>query len=181
MKIRRKINIACVIALHLLFSNYALATIMPELSIEEMTKRSSLVIVGKVESVTGKWNAENTTILTHAIISPKTFLIGNSEKDLLVIELLGGTVDSLTTTAVGEASLNSGEEVVLFLTQNTKGQSESYRIVGHAQGKFRIIKSHETNRMLVERDLNGINFISNQSSSIPKYFDDLVEQIKNLK
>jgi len=181
MRILRVSVMASGLVVNVLLGSLALATIMPELTVEEMTKKSALVLVGKVESVACKWNSDQTTILTYARIVPVLFLAGRTEEKFIVVELLGGTVGNITTTAVGEAVLKANEEVVVFLTRHQRTQPNAYQVVGHAQGKFRIIKSPDTNRMLVERDLIGISFMGSERASEPKFLDELIKQIENVK
>jgi hypothetical protein len=154
------------------------ATIMKEASIEKMTKASDLIIIGKVESINCIWVENGKMIHTFVTISIESLVKGVSDKKNIVVEIPGGTVGEITAMAMGEAKFFSQEKVILFLRKNRIIPSKTYFVVGLCQGKFRINPNDIDNRNVLVRNLEGITIIEKKGSFIPRYLDELINEIK---
>lgn len=154
------------------------ATIMKEASITRMTKDSDLVIIGKVESVDCRWVEGGKMIHTFVTISIEKVIKGVNGIKSVVVEVSGGTIDNLTAMTMGEAKFHQGEAVLLFLVKNKIPTVTTYFVVALCQGKFRILSKDNDNRNLLERNLEGITIIEKKANVIPKYLDELIDEIK---
>lgn len=164
----------------LAFSNVTQATIMKEASIENMTKDADLIIIGRVEVIDCRWVQNGKMIHTFVTISIESLIKGSLDRKSIIVEVPGGIVGEITAMAMGEAKFYPKEEIILFLRKNRIIPSTTYFVVGMCQGKFRICKNDINNKNLLERDLEGITLVEKKGSFIPKYLDELVNQIKKI-
>ncbi len=151
----------------LLLAGTAQATIVKSLNLEQMTKAADVIVVGEVLARTSAWNEEKTRIYTVTRIRVAEALKGSSGGDEIEVRQIGGTVDGLTQSIVGNAKLKEGEEVVLFLDQDER--LPYHYVVGMAQGKFSIDRSGKN--PLVVRSLAGL--------ALAKVKDKKIETLKH--
>lgn len=94
---------------------------------DELINRSDLIVIGTVSDKTGAWNTEDgkkppryalvsTGISTYYVIDEFELLKG--ETDQIRVRAPGGTVDGYTTYASPMQTLEVGDTVLLFLTNN---------------------------------------------------------------
>jgi hypothetical protein len=144
--------VACSLAWGLLHCLAAEATTVVKLSLEEMTRRSKRIVVGRCISTESRWNGKNTLILTFSKFSVSEDLKGESGGSITVMTV-GGTVNGVTQTVSGTPQFAADEEVVLFL-EGTK--SSQWQPVGLSQGRFRILRESGTGQQEVVHDLSGL-------------------------
>lgn len=122
-----------------LFGLIALLTLLPfsaagvrKLTLEDLTRGASRIVVGDVVSTQAQW--EDGRIVTLATVQVDHNLKGSGAAQV-VVRIPGGTIGNLTMK-VGEAPvLNAGEEVVLFLRPNVCPCD----VYGWFQGKFTVV------------------------------------------
>jgi len=123
-------------------SSEGYASSMRRLGVEELTNLSSNIIIGGVTNISSYWSFGHSTIHTDVTIELMTVLEGKIADNSIILELLGGTVDGITTAVVGGPSFRVGEEVLLFLgsARSVMYQAERIRfyLVGLSQGKFNL-------------------------------------------
>lgn len=136
----------------LLLAGAAQATIVKSLSLEQMTTAADVIVVGEVLARTSAWNDEKTRIYTVTRVRVAEALKGSPGGGEIEVRQIGGTVDGLTQSIVGNAKLKEGEEVVLFLDQDER--LPYHYVVGMAQGKFSIDRSGKSPRVV--RSLAGL-------------------------
>lgn len=171
-------------ALAVLFTTICLQAVMfgnaeRLLTICELTEKSEFIIIGTVDSVTSQYSSDSTTIYTNVILSPTTYLKGTPVSDNLSVKVFGGMVGHMLLYVPSSADFEMGESALVFLASDTSVLNAVYRVVGWAQGKFTIYYDNQTGQYLVTRDLDGIDFISDQESGTPELLDDLKTQITN--
>lgn len=110
------------------------ATIMIPLSVEELSQRAELVLHGTVESKACLKDPEG-NIITKIGFKVAEVWKGQLATNYFTIIHGGGTVDGLTTVVGGQAEYQMGEEVVVYLRLNDRGEGFS---IGLAQGKFNV-------------------------------------------
>ena len=110
------------------------AAVVPELSLEELTRQSQVIVHGRVLRSWSEWDAKRQNIWTHHEIEVLDPLSGSVQKTVVASEP-GGTVDGLTMRISGEVAYAQGEEMVLFLYRTPIGY---LRATGYAQGKYTI-------------------------------------------
>ena len=105
------------------------------LSVADLTKRSHVIAVGAVASVSSEWNSQKTTIYTRIGLSVEDLFKGAPSGEMLSFYQLGGEVGN-TASSVGEAAtFKRGERVVVFLYRN---KEQKLALVASFQGKFSI-------------------------------------------
>ncbi|MGK0358566.1 MAG: hypothetical protein ACI9U2_000855 [Bradymonadia bacterium] len=152
MKTHFKTMLRIAISLCLL-STAAWATIVQALNLEQLSKTADVVVHGRVLSQSTAWNASHSRIYTVTTVSVTDPLKGPHKKGTAIqIRQLGGTVDGITQSIVGNAVLRTDEEVVLFLNHDPK--KALHYVVGMAQGKYTV--QREGKAALVRHDLRGL-------------------------
>jgi uncharacterized protein (DUF2249 family) len=129
------------------------ATIVQALNLEQISKEAAVVVHGHVRTQTAAWNPEKTRIYTVTEVQVVEPIKGPHQASSTIrIRQLGGTVDGITQTIVGNAKLKVDEEVVLFLDHDPSKQL--HYVVGMAQGKFAVDRRSGTPRVV--RSLKGL-------------------------
>lgn len=116
------------------------ATIMTPLSVEDLAQRAQLVLHGTVASKTCLKDSDG-NIITKLGFNVAEVWKGTLTTNVFTIIHGGGTVDGVTTVVGGQAEYEIGEEVVVYLRLNERGEGVS---IGLAQGKFHVWKDDQT-------------------------------------
>lgn len=127
------------------------ATIMIPLSVEDLTQRAELVLHGTVESKVCLKDPDG-NIITKLGFQVAEVWKGNLSTNYFTIIHGGGTVDGLTTVVGGQAEYEIGEEVVVYLRLNERGEGVS---IGLAQGKFHVWKADQTGEKFAHNLFHG--------------------------
>jgi len=192
---KRKLNLNLLLFLVLiglvLVSNILFASDTKELSIKEITSLSDNVVHGKVISIISYWNYSKTTILTDVEVEIVTVYKGNLDKKKnTIIQLLGGTIDDISTIIIGGANFKINEEVILFLKTpqiiNLDINKQKHHIIALAQGKYSVKMDKLNNTKVAYRssfemdDYPESNF--NPQTRIKREFNlkEFIKQIKNI-
>jgi hypothetical protein len=104
------------------------------LSLQELSDRSSLIVVGAVSKMESLWNPERTKIFTFIQIEVEDYIKG-AERELLTVRIPGGTAEGITEVHPGGPTFVEGEKVLLFLAPGD-GYSDS---AGLNQGTYSIL------------------------------------------
>lgn len=104
------------------------------LSPQELSDKSSLIIVGTIIKTESSWNAERTKIFTFVEIEVEEYVKGQGDKTI-TIRVPGGTAEGITEEHTGNPTFSVGEKVLLFLNPGHPYSD----IVGAYQGKYTII------------------------------------------
>lgn len=161
---RRMHVIYCVLIAVLLF------TVMYEdavaqtrrLPLEELSKKSELIVTGKVLDQRSEWNEEKTKIYTRVTVSVDEYHKGEGAEETVTVTHLGGEIGEVGELYTGTARFKKDEEVVLFLRKDLKG---NLRVAGSNQGKFTVVKDERTGKRMIGKS---------------KLLDDFKIQIKNI-
>ena len=166
------------------FSSSAQATTLIRMSIEELTNNNATVILGDVLSVESYWNSTHTFIFSDVRIAIAETIKGRTPQDELVITLMGGTVEDVTTLIVGGPELAPGKTYLLFLGSNIlPGNTTVQTVRDHIQGVFDVIQTREgwraisqANRHPLLADKQGATIPPGGSTGVP--LDDIVRSIQ---
>ena len=145
------------------------STTVEKLSLEELTRRSRKIVVGRCLSTASRWNEKHTLILTFSKFAVSEDLKGRSHGSVTVMTV-GGTVDGITQTVSGSPHFFPNEEAILFL-EATK--SSHWQPVGLSQGKFLIVKDPRGSEKEVMHNLNGLELYDTSAKALsvqPKSF-----------
>ncbi len=129
-------------------------------NIPDLTKEAGTIVIGTVQgklaSVEDKSEWRGADVYTDFALTPKRFLKNPQPDKDLVVRLAGGIAKCRAVRVEGEASLKSGETVLLFLSKARDGE---WIVAGASQGKYKLsggkaINSHsETPRSVLEKKI----------------------------
>ncbi|MBI4481475.1 MAG: hypothetical protein HY652_01160 [Acidobacteria bacterium] len=130
------------------------ATIVLQMSLEELAGRSDAVVHGLAERSWSAWDDERGKIYTYTLVRVDDSLKG-PWRERIVVKELGGTVGDMTMTVGGAPEFQPGEEVVLFLVLDRQGD---FRTLGFTQGKFEV--QTEGGQKVVVRRTEGATIVT---------------------
>jgi hypothetical protein len=127
--------LALVLALALgAWSHTALASVVKALSLEELTRKADLIVVGVGAEAQARRNDDGRLIVTDVSVDVQQVLKGAAKPgEDVIVTLLGGNLDGLGLRVPGEASIPIGKPALLFLYRSGPG-GRDLRVVGMAQG-----------------------------------------------
>ena len=145
------------LALTLTLAVPARATVMVEVSLEDMTRGADAIVRGTVTRTgvrvqVGEGHAEPYSVTEIAV---SEWLSGHGNDHLTVRER-GGEWQGGGVWIDGTPHYDAGEEVVLFLERNPNGRD--FRTYAMAQGKFEVLRGVPGTPGQVRRDLEGMAF-----------------------
>jgi hypothetical protein len=135
-----------------LFINNADASILEKMTTEQLTHKSSFVIIGIVTDIQYAKDQKTGIINTFVKISIKEYVKGSSDNAELEVSFPGGVYDGIKLTVDDTPEFKLFEKVMVFTYPNKNNQ---YGIVGWKQGKYTIENDQD-----VENKTSLSNFIS---------------------
>ena len=152
---KRMHGIFCVIIPIFLFTANSVAQTR-KLPLEELSKKSELIVTGKVVDQRSEWNEEKTRIYTRVTVSVDEYHKGERAERTLTVTHLGGEVGEVGELYTGTARFEKDEEVFLFLKKDQKG---NYRVTGSNLGKYKIQHDPRTGQKMIgkNRTLNDFS------------------------
>ena len=162
-----------------LLDAFARAATQRALDLPALVEGADIIIVGRAVEAETAWNPEHTRIYTHTTFTVEESLKGE-QQDTLVIETLGGIAEGLGMIVPGMPVFRPGERDVIFVT--TGRQTGTHRVLGWAQGRFRIQRETKTRQESLSRKLVGISLLSRLDPTLKsiRYLDELQEAIRQL-
>ena len=127
--------VSLVIGLCCLAAPIAGATTIQEMSIRDMVTMAPSIVVGTVESSSSRWNEDHSLIVTDIRIRVVDVLKGPSLSGLVITQP-GGRVGKLRVDVDGASAYPVGNEAVLFVAPDAKGQ---HQVLGLSRGRFDIV------------------------------------------
>ena len=123
------------------------ATMVPRMSLEQLTDQSQIIVHGQIVRSWSAWDEGHQFIWTHhelTVIDP----LKGPAKPTITFSEPGGSVDGVSMNIAGTPRFAPGEEAVLFLYQTPIGY---LRTTGWGQGKYNISERRvHTNLRAVE-------------------------------
>jgi hypothetical protein len=117
-----------------------------ELSTEQLTTGSDVVVVGKVAGMKSAWTADKSRIVTTVSISVNEQLKGTASGSTLSIVVPGGEIDGVGELYSHSAKFHRDEEVVVFARKDKEG---TLRVAGGSQGKLSVTRDAEKGQVRV--------------------------------
>jgi hypothetical protein len=157
-------------------------TVSNDLTMQEMTQRSDLIVTGQCVETRSTW-VDGRRLVTLATISVDDAIKGASTSTVTVA--LPGGIDSnrkhpISMNYPGAPTIQTDEDVFLFLTR-ADSPADTYSVMGYAQGKLSIVNNEE-GKPMVSRDLNkmrvsrAVGVVRGQQQLIP--LTEFKERIK---
>ncbi|HEX8926719.1 MAG TPA: hypothetical protein VF786_13050 [Terriglobales bacterium] len=138
------------IAVLVLLCGVGSATTVKPLSVEELTTRSTHVVLARAVGSRSAWNAAHTLIYTETRFTAEQNLKGTAPATFSVRQI-GGSADGYTQKVSGVRGWQPGEEAVLFL-RPSEANDGTYAITGLMQGNF-AVKQTNAGKVMVS---NGV-------------------------
>ncbi len=131
----------------------ASATVILAVGLDELTRTSDVIFVGRVLRV-GTVVPPGQVVHTEIAFAPTEILKGQSafRDGKLTLRVVGGRNGEYEVRIPGMPQFREGEEVLLFLQKT----ADNYAIAGLPLGVFRIHRDPATGKALVTRRLNGV-------------------------
>jgi hypothetical protein len=117
----------------LLLAGPALASTALQMDVPSLTRAASEVVRARVIGTRSAWTEDHRRIVTFVELEVLETWKGAPRTRLTVLQF-GGEVDGIGQQVSGVASLDSGQEVVVFVER----QGPIHRVVGLAQGVYRV-------------------------------------------
>lgn len=146
----RRLSALAVLALALLTSSLAYATVVVPLTLADQVQRADLVVRARVGNVRSAYVAERGAILSWTELEVTESLKGQAPV-ALTLRQMGGTADGQTMLVPGDAHLAAGEEVILFLRRDRSGTGDVL-LLALAQSAY-VIHGQQA-----QRDLSQLTF-----------------------
>jgi hypothetical protein len=135
-------------------TNVASGTVVEPLTVTDLAAESSHVVRAHIIArYVLPERGPRGEIYTRIELDVHEYILGMGPAEI-TIQQLGGQLGELTMVLSGNATLEPGQEMVLFLDHSP--EHELYYIVGLAQGAFTIDRSGPM--PTVDRDLSGLAF-----------------------
>jgi len=149
-----------VLGLFLLVPGLAGASIVLQLSEQQMSLKAEQIVRGRVVKKESRWETKQKRIYTYITISVLDRMKGSKAQEV-TIRQLGGSARGYGMYVPGTAKFRLGEEVVLFLekanTVKTKNLPTYYHVMGMSYGKFSVIQHPKTKLRYMIRDVKGLS------------------------
>ena len=129
----------------------ATATTVQKFSLQELTQKSSAIVMAKVEDTYSRREAQGGEIYTYITLRVLEPVKGMKGETSVTIRQIGGRVDNLESIVSGMPSFRKDEEVVLFLT--ARDVAGYPWVMGLEQGKYSVV-TDEKGRKSVRNELS---------------------------
>ncbi len=131
--------------------------------ITELTKKSDLIIVGKVQNIRSEWNRNKTRIYSKITLHVDQLVKGKSQGSEVTFLQPGGEIGTVGEVYSDIPRFKDKEDVLVFLEKAKYGLS--YRVTGGMAGKFPV----EVNTKLNQKTVGGTDL------------NNIIGQIKNVE
>ena len=167
------------------------------MSLDEVTAKSEVIVLGRVEAAESGWSDDGRIILTRATVSVERALKGGARAQVIV-ETPGGRIGEVAMIASGAPVFHTGDRVVLFLelarSQGAGGRGAAggaarrLAVVGWSLGKMDVTRDPRTGRDLVRDRTSGASYLDRQGKPVtperagkgPAELQQFLEQVQGL-
>ncbi len=131
----------------------ARATVLAELSLDELAERADAIVFARVRRSGTRTALVDGRLapVTVTVLSVREWLKGSGGSEVAIVER-GGPHGGGRAITLGSPAYTPGETVVAFLARRADG----FATVGMVQGKFRVLDPDDPARASVLRDLRGV-------------------------
>jgi len=128
----------------------ASATVIQQLTIEEMADRADAIVLGRHLESKSMWVGR--MLVTRVTVAVSELLKGEAQS-MVTVEILGGVDRNrkvpIAMTVPGAPRIHSGEDVILFLSRiAAPAGAGEYEIVGFSQGKLSVVEDAQGRQVI---------------------------------
>ncbi|MEW5925198.1 MAG: hypothetical protein AB1746_14535 [Candidatus Zixiibacteriota bacterium] len=138
------------LASFLLIATMSQAAVVEKLTLSDMAKYSTRIVIGTITDVSSAWNNDHTQIYTTIVLDVAESLKGKTEQTITFTQL-GGTAEGIRVSVPGFPVFTKDSDVLLFL-----GDSKDMPTVGLSQGKFDIYTDMNSGERMVANNVFGL-------------------------
>ena len=153
--------LGCLALLWLTTGSPARATIMREMSIDELTRVSTHVVRGTVLGQVARWTDDHKGILTYIDVALNERLKDSPPlPNVVQIVEPGGELDGVRMKIVGGPVFKEGEDLFLFLGDYSDDPAEKDMVVlnGGKMGRMPVVTDSSTGKVSVVREYTDVEF-----------------------
>lgn len=147
-----------ILAVFLFLAAASSTSVVPR-TVEELTRESSLVVVGTAQQPRAVWNRAHTMIYTLTPVRVERAWKGAPVPTVTVVQM-GGALDGLQMKVAGVKAIRENERSALFLHPSVD-MPGAYAITGLMQGNFRIDNMNGTE--VVSNGARGVELLDRDS------------------
>ena len=166
----KKAAVLLFLALFMSFSVHA--TTMYELSLQNLSTGSEMVVQAKVTAIVKQWDKDSSVIFTYIRMNIIDDLIGDDEDNEIIIKQPGGTIGYTTLHVEGTSTYKVGEENMLFLFTDPVNLS-AFQTLGMYQGKYMIYDDGTGTKRVRQDNASDVRLISKNNNQAVETGDDL--------
>lgn len=152
---RRSLAVVLALALSLLLSRSAGATVVLRAGIEDLTDLCHVAVLGRVESRRVTHLRDAGQVWTTWRVQVEETWVG-SAGSAVEVSVPGGDAEGVTQTFEGGARLETGGRTALFLWRRPDGR---LLVLGEAQGAFRVTRDAATGADVCANDVEGLALV----------------------
>jgi hypothetical protein len=138
-------------------ASLASGTTVQKLSLKDLAKKSSSIVIAKVQDSDSRIDPSNKEIYTYITLRILEPVKGMKGEKSLTLRQLGGTVNHIASIVPGMPSFKKDEEVVLFLTDRD-GAGYPW-VMGLQQGKY-TVTTDNNGMKTVRNELDGLRLLT---------------------
>lgn len=157
----------------------AAASTFLAMSQAELVAQSDAVVVGEVLQVQSFRDETGSFVITEAMVQVDETFTGSADS-VVVVRTAGGTVDGYTVMAHGFPQFETGERVVLFLSDDG---AQASKVVGYRLGQYRVVTNSRGVEVALPTLEPGIQLLTEGGLPAPRpqalTLDSLREQVRS--
>lgn len=112
-----------------------------EVTTAELAQAAQAIVRGNVTAIRSEWNEGRTYIWSFVTIDVSDALRGPNAGEAIEVMIPGGVVGEIAQTSSDQVTFAQGEDVIVFLGQETYQGADYYNVVRLVQGKFSVVDS----------------------------------------
>ncbi len=122
-----------------------------EVTTAELVGEAQAIIRGNVGAIRSEWNEERTYIWSFVTVTVTESLKGTDMSGQEIeVKIPGGVVGEVGQISSDQVTFQEGEDVVVFLGQESYQGRDYYNVVRLVQGKFSVVDSRVQGRSVEE-------------------------------
>ena len=140
-----RLRVLGLLSLSLLFLPWEANSQARETSLEELTRTSTIVVLGKATGMESFWNEEQTRIITEVTIQVEEHVKGEGEAETK-ITVPGGRIGNTLYEVSDMPVFVEGEQILVFLWRHPSGRQ---LVTAGTQGKLSVVEDRQRGERVV--------------------------------